>query len=102
MTRISRNSVMEVIETAEPVCGEAIRAERAHRRSKDAPTLVGSAARAAALLGWAAARTSLRRRVMPGIGCNQKSEPGQRSPLWLTWHRNGQRGGEPYTCVNAS
>jgi UDP-arabinose 4-epimerase len=56
-------SVMEVIETAQPVCRKAIRVERAARRPGDPAVLVGSAARARALLGWVPARSSLKMQV---------------------------------------
>ncbi|MFZ1008614.1 MAG: UDP-glucose 4-epimerase GalE, partial [Candidatus Sulfotelmatobacter sp.] len=52
-------SVMEVIETAERVCGKTIRVERAARRRGDPPVLVGSAERARTLLGWKPARSIL-------------------------------------------
>jgi UDP-glucose 4-epimerase len=50
-------SVMELIETAERVCGKTIRVERAARRRGDPPVLVGSAERARTLLGWKPARS---------------------------------------------
>jgi UDP-glucose-4-epimerase GalE len=52
-------SVMEVIETAERVCGKTIRVELAARRRGDPPVLVGSAERARTLLGWKPARSIL-------------------------------------------
>jgi UDP-glucose 4-epimerase len=50
---------MEVIETAERVCGKTIRVEPAARRRCDPPVLVGSAERARTLLGWKPARSIL-------------------------------------------
>lgn len=52
-------SVMEVIETAQRVCGAPIKYNLAPRRPGDPPTLVGSSGRARELLGWTPARSSL-------------------------------------------
>jgi UDP-glucose 4-epimerase len=52
-------SVMEVIKTAERVCGKAIKVSVAPRRAGDPPRLIGSAARARALLGWTPKRSAL-------------------------------------------
>ena len=53
------HSVKEVVATAERVTGRKIRAEAAPRRSGDPPALIGDAARARKVLGWAPARSSL-------------------------------------------
>ena len=52
-------SVMDVIRTAERVCGKPIKINMASRRAGDPPALVGSGARARELLGWVPARSSL-------------------------------------------
>jgi UDP-glucose 4-epimerase len=52
-------SVKEVIATAERVCAKRIRVEAAPRRTGDPPTLIGTAGRAKALLGWQPARSEL-------------------------------------------
>lgn len=52
-------SVKEVIAVAERVCGRPIPVKFAKRRPGDPPVLVGSAARAHALLGWTSARSEL-------------------------------------------
>jgi len=52
-------SVMEVIETAQRVCGKKIKINVAPRRPGDPPILVGSADRARALLGWTPTRSAL-------------------------------------------
>jgi UDP-glucose-4-epimerase GalE len=53
------HSVMEVIATAERVCGRTIPVELGGRRIGDPPALVGSAERAHAVLGWSPARSGL-------------------------------------------
>ena len=52
-------SVMEVIETAQRICGKKIKVKMAPRRPGDPPILVGSADRARELLGWTPARSAL-------------------------------------------
>ena len=52
-------SVKEVIATAERVCGRKIPIKIGPRRPGDPPTLVGSAERARALLGWTPGRSDL-------------------------------------------
>ncbi len=53
------HSVIEVIETAQRVCGNSIRIEVAPRRRGDSPVLIGAADRARALLGWKPKRSAL-------------------------------------------
>jgi len=53
-------SVREVIAAAEGVTGKSIRVNAASRRTGDPPVLVGDAARARAVLGWAPERSDLR------------------------------------------
>jgi UDP-glucose-4-epimerase GalE len=52
-------SVMEVIESAQRVCGKTIKVKLAPRRLGDPPILVGSADRARELLGWTPTRSAL-------------------------------------------
>jgi UDP-glucose-4-epimerase GalE len=56
-------SVLEVIAAAERVTAKAIKIEYAARRPGDPPVLVGSAARAAELLGWRPTRSDLTEQV---------------------------------------
>jgi UDP-arabinose 4-epimerase len=53
------SSVKQVIASAERVCGRAIPVQTAARRAGDPPVLVGSAARARAILGWSPSRSEL-------------------------------------------
>jgi UDP-glucose-4-epimerase GalE len=53
-------SVREVIAAAEGVTGMSIRVNAASRRAGDPPVLVGDAARARAVIGWAPERSDLR------------------------------------------
>jgi UDP-glucose-4-epimerase GalE len=52
-------SVMDVINTAERVCGKPIKIKMAPRRDGDPPALIGSSDRARQLLGWVPARSAL-------------------------------------------
>ena len=52
-------SVLDVIQTAERVCGKPIRIKMAPRRDGDPPALIGSSERARQLLGWVPGRSAL-------------------------------------------
>ncbi|MEP7031435.1 MAG: GDP-mannose 4,6-dehydratase, partial [Pseudolabrys sp.] len=52
-------SVMEVIETAQRICGRPIKVKKAPRRPGDPAVLIGSATRARDVLGWIPARSAL-------------------------------------------
>ena len=53
------HSVMDVIKTAQRVCGKTIRTKIAPHRPGDPPSLIGSGDRARALLGWSPQRSAL-------------------------------------------
>ena len=52
-------SVMDVIKTAQRVCGKTIQTKIAPRRPGDPPVLIGSSDRARAVLGWTSQRSAL-------------------------------------------
>jgi UDP-arabinose 4-epimerase len=57
-------SVMEVIETAQRVCGKSISVKNAPRRPGDPAVLVGLADRARTLLGWMPTRSALELQIV--------------------------------------
>ena len=67
------HSVMEVIDAARRVCGRSIRVEAAPRRPGDPAILVGDAARAREVLGWAAARSPLETQLADAWAWLQKA-----------------------------
>ena len=67
-------SVMEVITTARRVCGKPIKVKMAPRRPGDPPSLVGSAARAHALLDWTPKRSALDLQIADAWNWIQKNK----------------------------
>ena len=68
------HSVMEVIETAQRICGKTIRIEYAPRRHGDPPVLVGATDRAQALLNWVPTRSELELQISDALHWMQKFE----------------------------
>jgi UDP-glucose-4-epimerase GalE len=67
-------SVKEVIETAQRVCGKTIKVKMAPRRAGDPPSLVGSADRARAVLGWTPTRSALEVQIADAWNWMQKNK----------------------------
>ncbi len=67
-------SVMEVIETAQHVCGKKILVKMAPRRPGDPPSLIGSSERARAILGWTPARSALDVQIAEAWNWMQKNK----------------------------
>jgi UDP-glucose-4-epimerase GalE len=74
-------SVGEVIEAARRVCGKDLRIARAPRRPGDPAALVGSAERAAALLGWRPVRSALEIQIADAWQWMLKGPPRRRGRL---------------------
>jgi len=66
-------SVMDVIQTAERVCGKPIKIEMAPRRAGDPPVLIGSSDRARELLGWKPVRSALEVQIADAWNWMQKA-----------------------------
>jgi UDP-glucose-4-epimerase GalE len=66
-------SVMDVIKTAELVCGKPIKVEMAPRRAGDPPVLVGSSDRAWDVLGWKPAHSALEVQIADAWNWMQKA-----------------------------
>jgi UDP-glucose-4-epimerase GalE len=67
-------SVLQVVDAAQAVCGKLIRVERAARRPGDPPVLIGSAARARAVLGWRPSRSALEQQLADAWAWMKKRE----------------------------
>jgi UDP-glucose-4-epimerase GalE len=68
-------SVMDVIRTAERVCGKPIQIKTAPRRAGDPPALIGSSERARDLLGWVPAHASLEAQIQHAWKWMRKDVP---------------------------
>src|SRR5882672_1530952 len=66
-------SVMDVIQTAERVCGKPIKIEMAPRRAGDPPVLIGSSDRAREVLGWKPVRSALEVQIADAWNWTQKA-----------------------------
>jgi UDP-glucose-4-epimerase GalE len=66
-------SVMDVIQTAERVCGKPIKIEMASRRAGDPPVLIGSSDRAREVLGWKPVRSALEVQIADAWNWMQKA-----------------------------
>ena len=66
--------VMEVIETAQLICGKKIHVKMARRRPGDPPILIGSAKRARELLGWVPTRSALEVQIADAWNWMQKTK----------------------------
>jgi len=67
-------SVMDVIETAQRICGKKIQVKMASRRPGDPPILIGSGDRARALLGWTPTRSALEVQIADAWNWMQKNK----------------------------
>ncbi len=67
-------SVMDVIKTAERVCGKPIKIKMAPRRAGDPPALIGSSDRAREVLGWKPVRSALEVQIADAWNWMQKAE----------------------------
>jgi UDP-arabinose 4-epimerase len=66
-------SVMDVIQTAERVCGKPIKIKMAPRRAGDPPALIGSSDRAREALGWKPVRSTLEVQIADAWNWMQKA-----------------------------
>jgi UDP-glucose-4-epimerase GalE len=66
-------SVMDVIQTAERVCGKPIKIKMAPRRAGDPPALIGSSDRAREALGWKPVRSTLEVQIVDAWNWMQKA-----------------------------
>jgi UDP-arabinose 4-epimerase len=66
-------SVMDVIQTAERVCGKPIKIKMAPRRAGDPPVLIGSSDRAREALGWKPVRSALEVQIADAWNWMQKA-----------------------------
>jgi UDP-glucose-4-epimerase GalE len=66
-------SVMDVIKTAEQVCGKPIKLKMAPRRAGDPPALIGSSDRAREVLGWKPVRSALEIQIADAWNWMQKA-----------------------------
>ena len=66
-------SVMDVIQTAERVCGKPIKIKMAPRRAGDPPVLIGSSDRAREALGWKPVRSTLEVQIADAWNWMQKA-----------------------------
>ena len=66
-------SVMDVIQTAERVCGKPIKIKMAPHRAGDPPALIGSSDRARDVLGWKPARSALEVQIADAWNWMQKA-----------------------------
>ncbi len=69
------SSVLEVIRTAERICGKSITVKNAARRPGDPAILVGLADRAHALLGWTPRRSALEMQIADAWNWMQNRKP---------------------------
>jgi len=74
------SSVLDVIETAQRVCGKSIRVKRSPRRPGDPAVLIGSAERARTLLGWTPMRSSLEMQITDAWNWMLKNEQQRTEP----------------------
>jgi UDP-glucose 4-epimerase len=65
---------MEVINTAQRICGKTIQIEVASRRAGDPPVLIGATDRADKLLGWVPTRSALELQIADAWNWMQKNE----------------------------
>jgi UDP-arabinose 4-epimerase len=66
-------SVMDVIQTAERVCGKPVKIKMAPRRAGDPPVLIGSSDRAREALGWKPVRSTLEVQIADAWNWMQKA-----------------------------